>query len=281
MALIDLHIHTTASDGTDAPAVVVEKARDLGLAAIAITDHDTVAGIAPAMEAGARLGVEVVPGIEVSSDYRGNNVHVLGYYIDPDSPGLRPVLEWVAAERKIRNEKMVALLAADGFDISMADLEAAYPHSVLGRPHVAEWLMRKGYVSSVREGFSRYLREGKKYYLPKRRIPLSRAIEVIGQAGGLSVLAHPLQYQYTPKEVMELLYTANALGIRGLECWYSEFSPQKQAWLARQADRFGLCATGGSDYHGTRKPQLSIGSGTGDLAVPYEVLEKLKERKYG
>ena len=185
MNCIDLHIHTTASDGTDSPRAAVEKAASLGLAAVSITDHDSVSGVPEAMRAGAELGVEVVPGIEVSSDYRDNNVHILGYFIDPAAPELRPVLDWVKTERDERNEKIAAMFERDGFDISIAQLREEYPDSVLGRPHFCEHLMRKGYISSVKEGFEKYLGEGKPYYLPKRRISIAKAVETIVAAGGV------------------------------------------------------------------------------------------------
>ena len=161
MNCIDLHIHTTASDGTDSPRAAVEKAASLGLAAVSITDHDSVSGVPEAMRTGAELGVEVVPGIEVSSDYRDNNVHILGYFIDPAAPELRPVLDWVKTERDERNEKIAAMFERDGFDISIAQLREEYPDSVLGRPHFCEHLMRKDYISCVKEGFEKYLGEGK------------------------------------------------------------------------------------------------------------------------
>lgn len=276
MDRIDLHVHTAASDGTDAPGEVVKKAADLGLRALGITDHDTVSGVEEATAAGADLGVEVIPGIEVSSDYRDNNVHILGYFIDPASPALRPVLEWVSIQRDERNEKMAAMLAADGFDISLAELEREYPGAVLGRPHFAEHLMRRGYASSVTEAFDRYLQVGRKYYLPKSRIPLAQAVEVIRNAGGISVLAHPLQYRYPEGEVIEMIEYAKSAGVRAIECYYSEHSPDQQAWLLDKAAEYGLAVTGGSDYHGPRKP-IALGTGLEDLSVPYTVLEELKK----
>jgi len=276
MDRIDLHNHSAASDGTDAPAALAEKAAALGLRAISVTDHDTVSGVAEAVEAGERLGVEVVPGIEVSSDYRDNNVHILGYFIDIDAPALRPVLDWVRNERRERNEKITAMFAAAGFAMSLEELRAEYPDSVLGRPHMAEFLMRRGYTASVQEGFDKYLGVGKPFYLPKRRISIARAVEVILEAGGVPVLAHPLQYRYPRNEVVEMIETARALGIRALECYYSEHSPEEQAWLLAQAERYGLGVSGGSDYHGSRKTHIAMGSGMGGLCVPYRVLEELK-----
>ncbi len=276
MRRIDLHLHTTASDGTDTPAETVEKAAALGLAAVALADHDTVSGVAEARRAGERLGVEVVPGIEVSSDYRDNNIHVLGYFLDPESPALQPVLDWVRIERIARNEYVVNRMADDGIDISVEELRREYPDAVLGRPHMAELLMKKGYVSSVKEGFERYLGEGSKYYLPKRRISLARAIETIRAAGGVPVLAHPLQYGYPLGEVTEMIEYAVSLGVRALECFYSEHSPEQERWLLAQAERYALGVSGGSDWHGSRKPWIQMGRGMDNLEIPYRVLEELR-----
>lgn len=276
MGYIDLHNHSTASDGTDSPSALVELADRLGLRAMSVTDHDTVAGVPEALAAGEKRGVEVVPGIEVSSDYRDNNVHILGYFIDPDSPALRPVLDWARNEREERNEKILAHMAADGFDISLEQLREEYPGAVLGRPHMAEHLMLRGYTSSVQEGFDRYLDVGRPYYLPKRRISIRQAVEVILAAGGVPVLAHPFQYRYPLGEVEEMIVHARDLGVRALECYYSEHSAQQQSWLLSAAERYGLGVSGGSDCHGTRKPHISMGTGTGSLAVPYSVLEALR-----
>ena len=277
MPNIDLHLHSAASDGTDAPGALPEQAAALDLAAIAVTDHDTVAGVAEAVAAGARLGLEVIPGIEVSSDYRDNNVHILGYFIDPESPALRPVLEWVSIERDARNRKMCDMLAADGFDISMEELLSLYPAAVLGRPHFAEFLSRKGYVSSVEEGFDRYLEVGRPYFLPKRRIGMEKAVRTIREAGGVSVLAHPFEYKYPENEITEMIEYAISLGIQALECYYSNHTREQQAWLLSRAERYGLGISGGSDYHGKRKPHIHMGSGVDNgLCVPLSVLDRLK-----
>ena len=268
MGYVDLHTHTTASDGTDSPARVVEQAARLGLAAVAVTDHDTAAGVHEAREAGERLGIRVVPGIEVSSDYRDNNIHILGYFLDTDSPALRPVLDWVSTERDERNRKMCDMLSAAGFDVTMEEMLEEYPAAVLGRPHFAEHLMRKGYVASVQEGFDRYLEVGRPFFLPKRRISVARAVETIRQSGGVAVLAHPYEYKYPENETVELIEYAVELGIGGLECWYSLHTPEQTAHLLSLAERYDLAPSGGSDYHGVRKPHIAIGTGTGDMRVP-------------
>lgn len=276
MDRIDLHVHTSASDGSDAPEKVIALAADLGLRAVAVTDHDTVAGLAAAMAAGVRGGVEVIGGIEVSTDYRDNNIHLLGYFIDPSSPALDPVLDWARARRQERNEKMVAMMAADGYDISMDALEREYPGAVLGRPHMAEYLMRRGYCASVKEGFDRFLGVGGRYFLPKGRIPLAEAAAVLSCAGAVSALAHPFQYGYSLPEVEELLSFAKGCGVRAVECYYSEHSPAQRDWLLAQAERLAMGVSGGSDYHGARRPYVALGAGMGDLAIPYSVLESLK-----
>ena len=276
MDTIDLHIHTTASDGTDAPARAVELAGALGLRAVGITDHDTVSGVAEAVAAGERLGVEVVPGIEISSDYRDNTVHILGYFIDPAAPALDRMMNWAEEQRRERNQKMAEMLSADGFDISMEALEEEFPGAVLGRPHFAEHLVHRGYVSSVQEGFTRYLSMRGKYFIPKRRIPLAEAGAVIRAAGGVAVVAHPLQYRYPLEEVTAMLQYAREAGVGCVECYYSNHTVEEQQWLLDRAEALGMGVTGGSDYHGTRKPAIALGSGKGTLAVPYSVLEDLK-----
>lgn len=274
---VDLHIHTTASDGTDSPAQVVQKARNLNLAAIAVTDHDSVSGVFEAQKAGAALGVEVIAGIEISTDYHGDEIHVVGLFIDPDSPALRPVLDWAVNERIARNEKIVAALAADGFQISMEALRAANPGSVLGRPHMAEMLMKKGYVTSVKEAFDKYLGEGRPYYRGRALMAMEQAISIVLAAGGVPVLAHPLQYGYDEAGREALISSARGAGCRALEAYYSEHSPAQQSLMLETAARHGLAVSGGSDYHGARKPHIRLGSGIeNSLCVPYDLLEALK-----
>lgn len=274
---IDLHTHTTASDGSDEPAEVVRKAAQLGLQAIAVTDHDTVTGIPEAQAEGERLGVEVIPGIEVSADYKGNRAHILGLFIDLAAESLRPVLDWADNQRLLRNGRIIEALAADGFDISLAELLEEYPASMLGRPHIAEHLMRKGYVSSVQEGFARYLDKGRPYYRARQRISLPDAARCIGAAGGIAIVAHPLQYGYDEEEVIRYIRTALDAGCTGFEAYYSEHSPAQQQWLLELSTRLGVPVSGGSDYHGTRKPDIRLGSGMNDgLAVPRTVLDTLR-----
>ena len=271
MKRIDLHTHTTASDGTLSPAEAVAHARLLGLSAIAVTDHDTPAGIPEAQEAGAALGLEVVPGIEVSVDYKGRGIHILGYFIDPAAPSLRHLLQWVVAERRRRNEQIAAAMRADGIAVTLRDLDGGDPESVIGRPHFAAKLVELGCAESVDDAFRRFLNRDRPYYRKRSYIPLRQGLDVIRDAGGKPVMAHPLQYRFDEPELLALVETLRDGGVVGMECLYSQYDPAQTDYLRGLAGRYGLAVTGGSDFHGSRKP---IEMGT--PPVPYELLEKLK-----
>lgn len=271
---IDLHIHTTASDGTLSPKTLVERAKAAGLTALAITDHDTMAGIPEAQAAGAELGVEVLAGMEISTDYRGEDTHVLGYGLDPERPELRPVLDWVRQDRERRNARIAERMRQDGIQVSLEALEAKYPGATIGRPHFARVLVEQGRARSVSAAFERYLNPGKCYYLPRTYLPLDRAVELIRRSGGVAVLAHPLQYGYSREELRQLVACGAELGIAGMEIYYTGYTPEQHRQLAALAAEFDLFATGGSDFHGDNKPQIVLGA----LEVPRQCLEDLKAR---
>ena len=275
MKRIDLHVHTTASDSTASPAEAVRLAKEAGLSAIAITDHDTVSGYAEAAEAGKKYGVEVVPGIEISTKY-GRAVHILGYYIDPDSDKLAPVLEWVVHDRDERNRKMAELMAADGLPVSYEEMHRRFG-TVIGRPHFAEVLVELGLAKDIRDAFDRYVEKGQKYYLPRNFLSIERSIEIIREAGGVPVLAHPFQYKLDDAGLRELIEHCMESGLQGMECRYSGYSVEQSKSLGCLAEKYGLIKTGGSDFHGDNKRHISIGTGTGHLEVPYKYLEKLRQ----
>ena len=275
MKRIDLHVHTTASDSTASPAEAVRLAKEAGLSAIAITDHDTVSGYAEAAEAGKKYGVEVVPGIEISTKY-GRAVHILGYYIDPDSDKLAPVLEWVVHDRDERNRKMAELMAADGLPVSYEEMHRRFG-AVIGRPHFAEVLVELGLAKDVRDAFDRYVEKGQKYYLPRNFLSIERSIEIIREAGGVPVLAHPFQYKLDDAGLRELIEHCMESGLQGMECRYSGYSVEQSKYLGRLAEEYGLITTGGSDFPGDNTRHISIGTGTGHLEVPYKYLEKLRQ----
>lgn len=275
MSRIDLHIHTTASDGTCAPEKVAELAAEQGLSAIAITDHDTVLGYDEAGRAGERLGLEVVPGIEISTKY-DRAVHILGYYIDPQSPALEPVLNWIVEDRDIRNRKMAELMAADGLPVSYEMMHERYG-AVIGRPHFAAMLVELGLAESVQDAFDRFVEKGQKYYQPRTILPIDRAVEIIVSAGGVPVLAHPFQYRMDDALLRELIEHCMGFGLRGMECRYTGYDEDMVAYLEALAAEYRLIRTGGSDFHGTNKPHIALGRGLGKLSVPDEYLLELKE----
>lgn len=275
---IDLHVHTLASDGSDTPADVVRMAAELGLRAVAVTDHDTFAGLPEAIEAGARYGVEVVPGVELSTIYDGVEVHVLGYYMDAGHPRLRAMMARATAERNARNETMVQRLHDAGYPVTMDALHAAFPgQTMLGRPHISEYLMRRGYVSSVQDGMKNLLGRGKPFYVARYNIPLEESVETLRAAGGLPVVAHLFKYRYTPEQLTAMVDAAAAAGAVGLEAMYTNYTPEQEQAVRVLAAERGLLCTGGTDYHGARKPDIALGRGFGNLRVPYALLEGLKE----
>lgn len=275
MKKIDLHVHTSASDGTLSGREVAELAHSLGLSAIAISDHDTAAGYFEAAEAGKELGLEVVPGIEISTKY-GRAVHILGYYIDPKAPSLEHVLNWIVNDRDTRNRKMAEMMAADGLPVSYEMMHQRYGE-VIGRPHFASLLVELGLASSIQDAFDRYVEKGQKYYQPRTILPIERAVEIIVEAGGIPVLAHPFQYRMDDALLRELIEYCMSFGLRGMECRYSGYDEEQVAYLEALAGEYGLVKTGGSDFHGSNKPHIALGSGMGNLTVPYDFLEKLKE----
>ena len=272
MREIDLHIHTTASDGTCTPREVVRLAVEQGLRAIAVTDHDTIVGHGEAMLAAMDYDIELVPGIEISTKY-GVAVHILGYFLED----LVPLLKGVVNDRDIRNAKMAALMAADGLPVSYAKMKERFG-AVIGRPHFGELLVEFGLARDVSDAFARFVGKGQKYYVPRTTIDIDTSVEAVVASGGVPVLAHPFQYKKNDGELRELIERCMDHGLRGIECRYSGYDAQQVAYLESLAEEYGLLKTGGSDFHGENKPHISLGTGIGgELDVPYEWLERLKE----
>ena len=277
MREIDLHIHSTASDGTLSPRQIVELAKSQGLKAIAITDHDTVSGYEEAALVGKELGIEVIPGIEISTKYSGP-IHILGYYINPNSEELAPVLNWVVEDRDRRNRKMAKLMADDGLPVCYEDMQQRFGN-VIGRPHFGQLLVELGLAKSVNDAFDRFIEKGQKYYMPRSFLSIESCIELICHAGGTAVLAHPFQYRRNDEELRELIEHCMESGLGGIECRYSGYNAQQVEYLENLADEYGLIKTGGSDFHGSNKPHIKLGSGLdNELEVPYNFLETLKDR---
>lgn len=274
MNTIDLHIHTSASDGTCSPGEVVRRAHELGLSAVAITDHDTVSGCAEAAAVGQELGLEAVSGVELTSRY-GKTIHILGYFVRTNSPALTRTLDGIVAERNARNRKMAAMMAADGLAVDYAEMQQRFGASI-GRPHFGEVLVELGKAETVQDAFDRYIEKGQRYYLPRKMISIERSVEVIREAGGVPVLAHPFQYRMEESVLRQLIEHCMDHGLLGLECRYSLYNEEQSQYLLRLAKEYGLVPTGGSDFHGSNKPHIALGSGTGTLSVPAAWLEGLR-----
>ena len=271
-----MHVHTTASDGTMSPKDVVSLATMLGLKAIALTDHDTMRGLQEAGETAELMGISVVPGIEISSDYKGRDVHILGYFLDPAAQPLQDYMAWVTESRRKRNEKILERLSKKGYDISLEEMEAQYPGATYGRPHIARKLMELGAVTSVKEAFRRYLSEGRSCYVPREYIPFAEGAKLIRNCGGAAVLAHPLQYGYTRTELDALVKAAADAKFSGIEILYPGYTQNDQNKLYDLAEKYLLLPTGGSDFHGDNKPENKLG----EPAVPAYMLMMLASSQY-
>ena len=278
MAWIDLHTHSTYSDGSCTPTEILRLAYEIGLSAVAITDHDNVAAIGEAMNAGEELDIEVIPGVEFGSGYKGQSIHMLGYLFDPDNEALRDAIDWVVEERIDRNERITALMRKDGIDVTVAQLEEEHGTTSIGRPHFAEVLIREGMADSVRDAFHKFLNPGKKYYSPRTFLPLDETAEMIRNAGGVPVIAHPFQYRFDEDERQQWLRYCKEIGVEGLESRYTGYTEEQTAYLDSMAKKYDFCRTGGSDFHGDFKPDIFVGRGNGDLFVPESFLDELKTR---
>lgn len=263
----DLHTHSTASDGTLAPADLVRQASERGLRVLALTDHDTTLGIAEALKAGSRLGVRVVPGVELSTDVPDGEVHILGYGVQPGDPVLEPELERLRTARLRRLDAMLDRLRALGYPLEREAVLAFVDGGSVGRPHVARAMVQAGYVATVAEAFERFIGQGRPAYVASERLEPADAIALLRSAGALPVLAHPFSMHGFPDGLDELI----AAGLAGIEAWYGEFSPEQRAELAALAARYGLLATGGSDYHG---PGFRAGRELGMVELPDEAVER-------
>lgn len=276
---VDLHIHSSASDGTDSPEVVVRKATERSLAAIALTDHDTLSGVSAAQETAEELGIELVPGVELSVNHGGTKIHMLAYFIEPTAGPLQDRLEALRSGRTVRNYKIVKRLNDLGLDVSIHDVHDQAAGDAIGRPHIADALVAAGAVADRAEAFRELLGDHGPAYVERDRLSAVQAIELAAASGGVTSIAHPLTIDPGNTTLRSLFAELRDAGLGGIEAYYSEHPPHVRTQLATIAEDLGLVATGGSDYHGSGKPELQIGIGKGDLVVPDRVLEELRARR--
>lgn len=277
MGYVDLHIHTTASDGVMTPSAIVRYAKDKGLQAIAITDHDTIEGLEEALAEGRRIGLEVIPGIEISAEHSPGSMHLLGFFIDIHHPPLNEKLGDLQRARAERNPKMVEKLNRLGIDVTYEEVLKASGGGQVGRPHFAQVLSEKGYVRSFQEAFDRFLKKGAPAYVEKFRFTARESIHLINEAKGVPVLAHPNTLNMNGYSALEnLLLQLVKEGLKGIEVLYPEHSALEVAQYKTLAERYGLLITGGTDYHGIEKDRLEIGVGRGEMKLPYSMVEDLR-----
>lgn len=257
--MLDLHIHTTASDGSLTPTQVVQLARKKGFSLIAVTDHDTMGGVAEALEAGKKYNVDVVPGVEISSGVT-LEVHMLGYGMSPDHPVMKAMMEDMRAARVERMERIIENLQKMGVPITVEEVEAV-AGGAIGRPHIAQVLIAHGLVPDVRTAFREYIGVGAKAYVERRKMTSEQVIANIRDAGGVPVLAHGGLLRISEVELNQWIDSMTKKGLMGLECYHNAHTPQMERLLRAAAERNGLLVTGGSDFHGASRPDVEMGTG--------------------
>jgi predicted metal-dependent phosphoesterase TrpH len=277
--VIDLHTHSSVSDGSDPPEQLVAKAAAAGLNAVALTDHDSLGGLGLAEEAAASSGIRLVRGCEISCKATLGTAHVLCYFVEDEHGPLQDELIRLQHDRESRNAELLSRLIGLGLPVTAEEVAAEAGGRGVGRPHFAAVLVRNGAAESIDDAFARYLAKGAPAYVPKARLEVGRVVELAEASGALAVLAHPLSLGLDFDELDATIAAYARAGLAGLECYYGRYDVATRSLLANLARRHGLVATGGSDYHGAYKPDLEIGTGTGDLAVSDEVLEALEARR--
>ncbi|MFZ5573279.1 MAG: PHP domain-containing protein [Thermodesulfobacteriota bacterium] len=279
---IDLHLHSTASDGTFTPLQLIRRAEQLGLGAIAITDHDAIEGCREAFRHAPLPRLKLLSGVEISTEppallpHKGS-LHILGYGFRLEDAALNTALSTLQEARKNRNPEILSRLKKIGIHLSMEEVRLETGDGQLGRPHIARLMVAKGIVATIDEAFDRYLGKGKPGYVDKYRIPCADAIRIIRDAGGIAVLAHPglLKTEPAGNEMEILIDQLTAWGLEGLEVYYPAHSPMHTDTFIALAERHGLLLTGGSDFHGALQDDIDMGTGDGTLNVPFELYEKL------
>lgn len=278
--MIDLHTHSSASDGSDSPAELLRLAVLAGLSAVALTDHDTVSGLEEFLRAAQGRPITAVPGVEISSTLYNKEIHILGLFVDPSSKPLNDFLETARKNRNERNQLMLEKLNAIGYRISAEELQACARGESIGRPHLAGMLVRKGYFATVQDAFEQCLKRGARAYTPRKLTDPAESIRAIHAAGGLAFWAHPVYRARGERSaVRRFLKVLVPAGLDGIEAFYPIFTERQSAMLNEMAQEFQILRSGGTDYHGTAHPGIRLGTGDGGLRIPDELLDAIQRKR--
>ena len=278
MSQIDLHTHSTASDGTYTPFELVRLAKNIGLKAIALTDHDTTGGLNEALSTAQELNMEVIPGCELSVEYNGL-MHILGLWIKSEAPALNKSLQELRSKRNDRNEIIVEKLRAQGIEINYDEIKALAGDAAIGRPHICRVLMNKGAVSSIQEAFEKYLGPGGKAYVPKEKFNPEKAISILKNEQATVILAHPFSLKFNEDELRGELIRLKEMGLDGVEVFYPEHTKEQTSLYSSLCAELDLLPSGGSDFHGSIKSYIKLGKGRGKLNLPYSLVESMKNKR--
>ena len=278
-SIVDLHVHSTCSDGTLTPTELVDYAIEKGLRAFALTDHDTTDGLEVAMEYAKDKGIEVIPGIEFSTEYESKDIHILGLYIDYNKKEFREQVQAFIDSRILRNQKMCKNLQEAGINISYEALLAEFPNATITRAHYARFLLDHGYVKSMPEAFDRYVGDHCPYYVPREKVTPAQAVELILKADGIPILAHPTLYHMSDRRLEKLVAELKKAGLMGIEAIYSTYTAGEERQMRSLASRYNLLISGGSDFHGSNKPKLDLAVGYGKLHIPASLLDDIKKTR--
>ena len=279
MDTIDLHTHSKFSDGTFTPLQLVKYAEEKGLKAFALTDHDTTEGVKEAKS--IETNVEVISGVEISTRYDKKEIHIVGLYVNENDADLNKQLKYYREKRVTRNFEILEKLNSLGVNITIDDVKESCTGDVISRAHIAKALVSKGFVGSYTEAFDRYLGDNKCAYVPRETLNYEESMELITKAGGVPVLAHPLLYKMSDTNLENMMVKLRQKGLKAVEVYYSTHSNSDTQHIMAMANRVGLIYSGGSDFHGATKPKIDMGTGMGKLAVPYEILEKIRGERNG
>lgn len=275
--MIDLHTHTTCSDGSMTPAELVKHAKQSGLSAVAVSDHDTADGVKEAMETGRQIGIEVITAIELSA-VSDTETHILGYFIDPDSPALMKAVDYIRDVRTQRIGETCGMLAKYGIDVTLDEVKEKAGGGILCRAHIAKLMTEKGYSESPKAAFAQWLNVGCPCYSESQALTDEEAVDLIRKAGGDAYLAHLHLTKKSGDELDAFVKRLKNAGLTGIEGWYTDYTPDHEREYRALAKKYDLKLSGGTDFHGAFKPHIEIGRGLGNLEIPDSVLDEMKKR---